>query len=159
MKPIDTALIRRAVDASRLNARRRVILPLHGTESDPYQRMLNAMQPGSYARPHRHIDPPKSESIVLLRGSLGFVAFDESGKVKHTVRLHPSNGVPGVDVDPGVFHTFFALEPDSVVFEAKSGPYAPIDEKDFANWAPAEDTPEVASYLGGLMALFLVPAT
>lgn len=144
---IDEQLIGRAIAASRESPRRRVILPLHASASDPYQRMLNAVQPGSYIRPHRHRDPPKGESVIVLRGAVRFVTFREDGAVAMSVALGPTSGTIGLDVRPGVYHTFLALEPDTVVFEAKTGPYDERVDKDFAPWAPAEGSPEAAAYL------------
>src|SRR2546430_9175711 len=66
-------------DAKR-NSRKREILVLHRGNFDSLQRMVNAIEPGSYMRPHRHHAPPKAESLVLLGGSLAFVPFLEDGK-------------------------------------------------------------------------------
>jgi len=46
-----------------------------------------------------------------------------------------------------VFHTFLAIEPDTVVYEVKTGPYSASDDKEFASFAPAEGTPEAIEYL------------
>ena len=46
--------------------------------------MLNAIQPGSYIRPHRHLDPPKSESLILLQGMLGYVSFQTTARPRTT---------------------------------------------------------------------------
>jgi cupin fold WbuC family metalloprotein len=147
---IDHNLIARAVEVSRASPRGRVILPLHLDEGELYQRMLNAMQPGSYVRPHRHVDPPKAESAIVLRGAVAVVIFDDDGTVRETLRAGLGGERVGVDVRPGVWHTFFALEPDTVVFETKTGPYSPISDKDFAGWAPIEGSPEAAEYLSSL---------
>ena len=58
--------------------------------------------------------------------------------------------VVGLDVRPGVYHTVVTLEPDTVVFEAKTGPYNERVDKDFAPWAPAEGSPEAQRYLATL---------
>ena len=115
--------------------------------------MFNAMQPGTYIPPHRHIAPPKAESIVVLRGALCFVTFDENGVVQSMTDLIAGSDVIGVDVEPGNFHTFFILEPDTVMFEVKSGPYSPIDDKDFATWAPREGDATVVEYQAKLQQL------
>src|SRR6187551_3594660 len=52
------------VSASRESPRRRIIQPFHRTLDDALHRMFNAIQPGSYARPHRHLDPPKAEAWI-----------------------------------------------------------------------------------------------
>ena len=147
---IDDALIATAIDASRQSPRRRIILPLHQKADEVLHRMLNAVQPGSYVRPHRHLAPPKAESLVLLRGSVRFFVFGETGEVAETFVLSAGSSQLGLDVRPGVYHTFVALAPDTVVFEVKPGPYEPTTDKDFAPWAPPEGTPEAAAYLASL---------
>ncbi len=138
---LDDGLIERAVAASRKSPRRRIILPLHSTSSDPLQRMLNAVQPGSYIRPHRHLHPPKAETLVVLLGAVRFVTFDERGAVTSGITLSAGESPYGLDARPGVYHTFVALAPDTVVFETKPGPYDERLDKEFAPWAPAEGSP------------------
>jgi cupin fold WbuC family metalloprotein len=142
-------------DAKR-NSRKREILALQRGNGDSLQRMVNAIEPGSYVRPHRHHAPPKSESVVLLAGSIGFVVFHEDGTLNRDacILLHRSQGDLALDCRESVWHTFFALEPDTVVFEAKSGPFDPGTDKEFAPWAPAEGSPDASSYLEQLVADF-----
>ena len=56
----------------------------------------------------------------------------------------------GVDLAPGIFHGLVALEPDTVIYEVKDGPYAAANDKAFAPWAPEEGSPEAARYREGL---------
>jgi len=149
---IDAALIQTAIDASRISARGRVILPLHEAHGETLHRMLNAVQPGSYIRPHRHLDPPKAEAVVLLRGSLRYLEFTPAGDLARVVTLTAASGNIGLDTRAGVYHTFYALEPDTVVFEAKPGPYDPTSDKEFAGWAPPEGSAEAGLYLERLSA-------
>lgn len=114
--------------------------------ADPYQRMLNVVQPGSYIRPHRHRDPGKGESFVVLQGEIAFFHFAEDGTVTECKRLGPKGSAVGVDLVPGVWHAFLALEPDTVVFEGKNGPYDPATDKQFPDWAPEEGAPEARAY-------------
>jgi cupin fold WbuC family metalloprotein len=109
--------------------------------------MLNALQPGSYVQPHRHAQPPRAETIVLLRGSIGHVLFDDGGEIEQHSVLSPASGNLGIDTRPGVFHTFFALEEDTIVFEVKAGPYDQTRAKEVATWAPAEAAAGAAEYL------------
>ena len=144
---IDDALISEGIGASRRSERRRIILPLHTRSAEACQRMLNVVQPGSYIRPHRHADPPKSETVVVLRGALTYVAFHPDGSLDRRVELAAGSARVGVDTRPGVYHTFFATEPDTVVFEAKTGPYVEAEDKEVATWAPAAGSPEADAYL------------
>ena len=144
---LDTAVFSEAIEQSRKSPRGRIILPFHKSNDDSLQRMLNVVQPGSYIQPHRHKSPPKAESILVLRGSICFVSFKEAGEIDDYFLLSRGSDKIGVDVVPGVFHTFFALEEDTVLFEVKPGPYIEIDDKDFAAWAPAEGSEKAKEYL------------
>ena len=148
---VDDDLVARAVRMSRESPRGRIIQRLHRADDDPLQRMLNAMQPGSYVRPHRHDGPPRDEAILVIRGAIGYVRFAETGEVTATHLLRAGHGI---DIRAPALHTFFALEPDTVVFEAKGGPFRPMAEADFAGWAPKEGTPESRAYLEELTARF-----
>lgn len=110
-------------------------------------RMLNAMQPYSYIQPHRHLYPPKAESVIVLQGALLCFLFSPGGKVEEVHTLAAGSANFGIDSEPGVFHTFLALAEDTVIFEVKPGPYQPGSDKDLAPWAPAEGTPEVKGYM------------
>jgi cupin fold WbuC family metalloprotein len=150
--PITRSLIAQKAADSLLNERQREIHMFHLDGRDPVQRMLNAVQPSSYGRPHRHSDPPKSETLLLLKGSLGFVSFSENGVAGESdfVFLGAQTGSVGVDCRAGVWHTFFALEPDTVVFEVKAGPFDAATDKYPALWAPAENTVEGLHYLADI---------
>jgi cupin fold WbuC family metalloprotein len=146
--------LERTVEASRTSPRKRMIQPFHRADSAGLQRMFNAVQPGSYIAPHRHLDPPKDESWIVLQGALAFFTFGEHGQIEQCLEVRPGSDVFGVDLEPGVYHTFFALEPDTVVYEVKTGPYAPSNDKAFAPWAPREGEPEVPAYLEHLRGEF-----
>ena len=144
---LSRALVERVIEASRTSPRRRIIQPFHKNEDELLHRMLNVLQPDTYVRPHRHLDPPKSESWVVLQGAVAFFTFEEDGRVRDYFELEAGGEYFGVDLTPGLFHSLVVLAPDTVLFEAKSGPFAPANDKSFAPWAPAEDSPEAASYL------------
>src|SRR5687767_11417414 len=148
---IDEALLDSACASARESPRQRVIAPFHRSESELLQRMLNAVQPGSYVRPHRHLDPPKAEAWVMLRGAAAFFTFEDDGRIRDTLRLSASGDPFGVDLAPGVYHTFVALERDTVIYEVKTGPYAAASDKSFAPWAPREGDPEAAAYVTRLL--------
>ena len=153
MTVITDELIGSAVDMSRKSPRGRIILPLHKSNNDSVHRMLNVIQPYSYIQPHRHSDPPKAETIIVLKGLLAYIDFDEDGRVEEIIELsHESNKI-GIDTEPGIFHTFFALEQDTVVFEIKAGPYQKSSDRDFAEWAPKENTENCREYLESLYRL------
>jgi len=151
---IDQHSLEHTITESRKSPRQRIIQPFHRSESAGLHRMFNAVQPGSYIAPHRHLDPPKDESWIVLRGSLAFFTFDDQGTIVQCLEISANGSVFGVDLEPGVYHSFFALEPDTVVYEVKTGPYAPNNDKAFAPWAPREGEPGVPAYLAHLQTEF-----
>ena len=149
---ITQALIdQKAVDA-RQSERQRDIHVLHTGPEDTLHRMLNAMQPGTYITPHRHTAVPKAEAVVVLQGSLGFISFNDAGhyRPQDFIYVNPVKGIWGVDYRAGVWHTFLALAPDTVIFEVKPGPYNAATDKEFAPWAPPEGDPRAHKYLAQL---------
>jgi cupin fold WbuC family metalloprotein len=153
---LSRTLVESVTEASRTNPRRRILLPFHKSEAELLHRMLNVIQPDSYVRPHRHQEPPKTEAWVVLRGALAFFTFEEDGRVRDCLALEAGGEAFGVDLAPGIFHGLLVLAPDTVIYEVKTGPYAPVDDKAFPSWAPAEGSPEVASYLVRLREEFLL---
>jgi cupin fold WbuC family metalloprotein len=147
---VSTQHIETALRASRESPRKRVILPFHKSDEDPLHRMLNAAQPGTYVQPHRHASVPRAEVFLVLRGACDVVLFDDDGRVTRVLRLRAGSERFGADLGPGVFHTFLAREPDTVLYEIKCGPYTKSTAKDFAAWAPKEGSSEVDAYLAGL---------
>ena len=83
MKIIDSNLLDRLSDEARQNPRQRQNWNLHPTDDFCCHRLLNAIEPGSYIRPHRHLDPNKDETFVLVRGRLA-VAQDKGGAICHS---------------------------------------------------------------------------
>ena len=153
---IDEGLMSEAVAMSRRSPRGRIILPLHNSDQATLHRMLNAIQPGSYVQPHRHSNPPKAESIVVLQGGIHFIIFDDRGKIVRNFALAAGSARFGVDLDSDIYHTFFATSADTVLFEVKPGPYLPASDKDFAAWAPEENSDSASSYLENLYRLLQI---
>jgi hypothetical protein len=74
--------------------------------------------------------------------------------VTSTALIAPNSAAVGVNIPCGLFHTLLSLEPGSVFFEAKAGPYEAQSDKDWPQWAPVEGRDEASAYLEGLRALF-----
>lgn len=126
----------------------------HPSDEFCSHRLLNAMEPGSYIRPHCHMEETKDESIVMVRGSMGVLAFNEKGDVVLAKIIAAGGDAFAVDIPHGCFHTLVSLESRSVFFEAKAGPYRPLTEAEKAPWSPEEGTPEASIYLRNLEKLF-----
>jgi cupin fold WbuC family metalloprotein len=145
MKKITTSLLDDVSAKAKLSKRLRMNFNFHPELSDPVQRLLNAMEPWTYVRPHRH--PGKEESFVILRGTILAVTFYEDGSIWDHALLNAENGIFGVEFEEGSYHMLTSLEPGSVVYEIKEGPFIPHSEDTSAPWAPPEGSAEAAVFL------------
>jgi cupin fold WbuC family metalloprotein len=117
--------------------------------------MFNAIRTDSYARPHRHSDPDKTEVFIVMRGVLLVVRFSDDGTPAEGVLIKEEGPVKGVEIPAGAWHTVVSLDDRSVAFEAMHGPYDPSSHKHFAPWAPPEgDRRAGLAFIAGLRAHF-----
>lgn len=154
---IDAALLDGVSGEALASPRLRKNRNFHPGNDFPAHRLLNAIEPGTYIAPHRHLDPRKDESMIVLRGRMGLVIFDDTGKITLTAVIAPNADCRGADIPHGTWHTVLALEPGTVFFEAKAGPYLPLVPAECAAWAPAEGQAGVADYLTRLQGIFGAP--
>jgi cupin fold WbuC family metalloprotein len=135
------------------SSRKRQHKNIHHHYNEPCQRLFNAIGIVSYIRPHRHLIDPKDECLIAVRGLMSLVVFDDIGQVQQVIRFGAQTNEAqqaisvGVNLPTGVWHTVIAEVPGSILFEVKSGPFNPEQAKEYATWAPAENTPEAAEYL------------
>jgi len=146
---LDAALFASLVERARGSPRLRTNHNFHASMQDNPHRFLNVMIRGTYIAPHRHLDPPKAESFLVLEGEIAFFTFDDSGRIASSHIL--GRDALGIDVVPGVWHTMAPLTPHAICYEVKPGPYVASNDKDFAAWAPREGDPGVAAYLESLI--------
>lgn len=148
---ITTELFERLIGEAQASPRLRKNHNFHSSLTENPSRFLNALVRGTYITPHRHADPPKSESFVVLSGRVAFFVFDDAGRVIERAVLGAGEARPGVDVGAGVWHTVAALSPAAVCFEVKPGPYTAMNDKEFAPWAPREGDPRAGEFLKALL--------
>ena len=154
-RPIDLNLLDAVSAEAGASPRGRKNFNFHASDDFPAHRLLNAIEPGSYVAPHRHLDPNKDETMIALRGRLGVVLFDEAGQVTQALALEAGGEICGVDIPHGVYHSVLGCEPGTVMFESKGGPFRPLQSEEKAPWAPMEGSVAAAAYLGRLQALFV----
>lgn len=157
MKLVTNELLQQVSDAARSNPRLRKNHNLHSGDESRCHRLLNAIEPASYIRPHRHLDPEKDEAFVLMQGRLGIVLFSETGEPLEKVVLCRESGILAADIPCGVYHTAVSLESGTVFYEAKAGPYLPLTGEETAPWAPADSDPAHSAYLESLRSLLVSP--
>lgn len=147
MIKIDNSLLDHVSQLAKVSPRGRMNYNFHKTYEDTLQRLLNAIEPYSYIQPHRHENPDKREVFTVLRGRLLVVEFDKDGNITDHCIIAPAEGSFGAEIPERIFHSIFSMEPGTIVYEIKDGPYSPIDDKNFAPWAPKEGEPSSKEYI------------
>ena len=121
---------------AKASERLRCNLDLRNSTDDQSQRMLNALEPGTVMPIHRH--KRTSETCVCIRGHFeeylyGYTETRSDGTpdpnsfgIVETVDMYP--GGPILNIEKGQWHSLKCLESGTVLFEAKDGPYHPLDE-------------------------------
>ena len=145
MIKITTELIDKVIEEARTSPRLRMNYNFHPELSDPVQRLLNALEPWTYIRPHKHTT--KEESFVLLHGTILAVSFNDDGTIRDHAVLSQATGILGIEFEENTFHMLTSLETGSAVFEIKEGPFIPHTEGSSASWSPKEGTPEAKGFL------------
>lgn len=147
IKILDKMMLDSLSREARALPRRRKNLNLHQSLDEPVQKLFIAMQADSYVRPHRHPEQEKTEFFLAIRGHFSALIFDERGRVSERIDFSAGGDVFGAEIRPNTWHSVIALENDSVFFELKQGPYIALSDKDFASWAPEENTADVKPYI------------
>jgi len=152
MKIIDNNLLDGLSEKASENPRLRINYNFHESLEDPVNRLLNAMQPGTYVRPHRHINPDKTEIFLIVRGKILMIIFDDDGRVISTHLMSPELGIYGMEIEAGTWHSLIVLEENTVIYEIKNGPFIPLSAENLAPWAPdAENKEEATKYLRDIL--------
>ena len=113
---------------AKASERLRMNYDLRTSLADQSQRMLNALEPGTELPIHRHTTT--SETIVLLRGSIKEMFYDNKGDLTESIVLKAGTEPCAMNIPKGVWHTLECLEPGTILFEAKDGAFEPRREED-----------------------------
>ena len=126
---IDNKVLDELSAKAKASPRLRMNLDLRNSENDGSQRMLNAIEPGSPERIHRH--QHTSETVVCLRGKVVEEFYDELERIcTDSIVLTPNGPNVAINIPAGQWHSIRAVESDSVVLAVKDGRYEPLSDAD-----------------------------
>lgn len=128
---IDNKILDDLTSKAKENPRLRQNMDLRNSPEDSSQRMLNALEPGTVMPIHRH--HASSETVVILRGKIEWVFYDEAGRVTERVVLDAHGEPRLLNVERDRWHSLECLEEGSVLYESKDGPYHPLEEDEIMN--------------------------
>lgn len=120
---IDEDLLDKVQKLAQESTRLRMNYDLRNSEEDQSQRMLNVMLPGTKTTIHKH--NLSSETVMLLRGKMDTVFYNENGVEKERIHMGGETGVLGVNIPKGQWHTFEVSEL-TMIFMAQDGPWSPL---------------------------------
>ena len=102
----------------------RYLFDLRSTPEDTTQKMLNALEPGTLVKIHRH--PLCSSTIIVLRGSVKQNIYDNKGILIQSKILKPNSfELPIYEIPQNIWHNLECLEMNTIIFECKNGKYIP----------------------------------
>lgn len=125
---LDKKLLDEVSARAKASERLRMNYNLHDALDSKAQRLFNALEPGTILPIHRHRNT--AETYILLRGRIDVMFYDDKGVEVERFALNPQEGNYGVHIPKGQWHTLEVLEKDTVIFEVKDGPYAPLGPED-----------------------------
>ena len=123
---IDNKILDELSAKAKENPRLRQAMDLRNSPEDLSQRMLNALEPGTVMPIHRH--RASSETVVILRGKIRWIFYDESTKETENVVLDADGDLRMLNVEKDRWHSLECLESGSVLYESKDGSYHPLEE-------------------------------
>ena len=118
---IDTELLEKLAEQAKASPRLRMNYNFHQSLDELCHRFINAVEPGTEVPIHKH--PTKDETFVILRGKVRVTTHRGDGSIIEDVVLSQESGNYGVDIPKNVWHKLESLEPGSVIFECKEGPF------------------------------------
>ena len=123
---IDDRILDELTAKAKENPRLRMAMDLRNSPEDLSQRMLNALEPGTIMPIHRHHG--SSETVVILRGKIRWILYDDQGRITESTELRSDGEVRMLNVEKDRWHSMECLESGSVLYESKDGPYHPLEE-------------------------------
>jgi cupin fold WbuC family metalloprotein len=143
---------------ARTSPRKRAHKMIHHSIEEPCQRLVIALDRGTYIPPHRHLIDPKRETMIALQGLLALITVSDGGGLG-CVTLFGSEAHGGtvhcpvaVTVADDTWHTVVPVTETALLMEVKPGPFRPDLGKEPFQWAPEEGAHDVNQYLDQLQA-------
>jgi cupin fold WbuC family metalloprotein len=124
MNLITTELLDNLSDRAKASERLRMNHNFHDSNDSKSQRLLNALEPGTVVPLHKH--DTTAETYIIVRGSIRVDFYTTEDTITESAVLDPLKGCYGINIPAGQLHTLEVLQPGTVIFECKDGPYIPI---------------------------------
>ena len=125
---IDENLLDSVTSKAKESDRLRMNYNFHESLDSKAQRLLNALEPGTELPIHRH--QHTAETYIVLRGAIKVLFYNDDRVLTDEFMVDPLEGVYGLHIPIGQWHTLEVLESGTMIFEVKDGPYTPMGPED-----------------------------
>ncbi|WP_352422982.1 WbuC family cupin fold metalloprotein [Proteiniphilum sp.] len=125
---INEQLLDEVTAKAKRSERLRMNFNLHDSLEAKAQRLLNALEPGTILPIHRHRNT--AETYIVLRGSMKVLFYNDQKELTGESIIDPKQKEYGIHLPAGQWHTLEVLEPGTVLFEVKDGPYISFNKED-----------------------------
>ena len=125
---IDNNLLDSVTSKAKESDRLRMNYNFHESLDAKAQRLLNALEPGTVLPIHRH--QHTAETYIVLRGAIKVLFYNDDRVLTDEFMVDPLEGVYGLHIPIGQWHTLEVLESGTMIFEVKDGPYTPMGPED-----------------------------
>lgn len=123
---ISQEILNNLSEQAKASPRLRMAMDLRNSPEDLSQRMLNALELGTVMPIHRHHG--SSETVVIVRGKIQWIFYDENGNETERVTLDADGEPWMLNVEKDRWHSLVCLTSGAVLYESKDGPYHPLEE-------------------------------
>lgn len=125
MKKLDVARLASLADEAAHSPRLRMNHNLHQELADPIQRLAIAMEPGTYIRPHRHLQT--WELLTSLQGRFVVLNFDDEGTVIARAVLGEETSV--LETPVASWHAVLSSTPAPSSSRSSTAPMLPFGKR------------------------------
>lgn len=147
---LDHEDIDQLIELASRNKRKRIRYCVHESPNDNVHEMFIVHPRGAYVRPHKHLN--KIESMLVLKGNVDYVVFEDDGSVRKVIQMGDSSSGKTFynSMRESIFHTLLIRSEWLVFLEITQGPFERKDTL-FAEWSPEESNSlSVEKYLKSL---------
>jgi cupin fold WbuC family metalloprotein len=149
LKFIQQSDIDEVIKEASLAPKRRLSILLNDSFSEKPQRFVNCLSKSTYVRPHNHVFTKHWELMSWISGAVYVLFFDDNGKVINKVKMH-ENGVKVIEIPYTIYHCFITLD-CAAYLEVRDCKYDPILDRNYAPWAPAENSADADDFMKKLI--------
>ena len=125
---IDDEVLGHLVELGSTSESGKVRFCLHKSVDSLVHQMIIYHRADCFVPIHRHVG--KSESLLVLKGSVGLIKYDSAGSVVKTIRLNEAQLNLAVNRE-SEFHTVVILTDFAVFLETTKGPFRKLETEFF----------------------------